>query len=56
MKAAAVTLLSRCLALPPPFSKCDSPECSRWSGTRGASPLHTGPRPPDNEASCFQAV
>lgn len=44
------------LRLPPPFSKCGSPECSHWSGTQEVSPLHTDPRPPDSEASCFQAV
>lgn len=44
------------LRLPPPFSECGFPGCSHWSETRSASPLHTGLRPPDSEASCSQAV
>lgn len=59
IKSVQVTLLNNlacCLTLPPLFSECGSPECSHWSGIQEASPLHKDPRPPENEASCFQAV
>lgn len=52
----AVTVTRPRLFLPLLFSKCGSPECSHWSGIQEAAPQHTDPHPPDNEASCFQAV